>query len=50
MPQPSCMCAFLLKLAKVECLKIRKFWVLVLSITVINSTWTQNVVLIIELH
>ena len=49
MPQPSCMCTVLLKLAKVERLKIRKFWVHVLLITIIN-TWTQNAVLIIELH
>ena len=33
MPQPSCMCTVLLKLAKVELLKIRKFWVHVLIIT-----------------
>ena len=33
MPQPSCMCTVLLKLAKVERLKIRKFWVHVLIIT-----------------
>ena len=39
MPQPSCMCTILLKLAKVELLKIRKFWVHVLIITaVIIST------------
>ena len=50
MPQPSCMCPVLLKLAKVERLKIRKFLVHILLITVINSTWTQNAVLIIELH
>ena len=42
MPQPSCMCTVLLKLAKVERLKIRKIWVHVLIITVIISTWTQN--------
>ena len=42
MPQPLCMCTVLLKLAKVERLKIRKFWVQVLLITVIISTWTQN--------
>ena len=33
MPQPSCMCTVLLKVAKVERLKIRKFWVYVLLIT-----------------
>ena len=32
MPQPSCMCTVLLKLAKVERLKIRNFWVHVLFI------------------
>ena len=41
MPQPSCMCTVLLKLAKVERLTIRKFWVNILLITVINSTVTQ---------
>ena len=40
MPQPSCMCTVLLKLAKVERLKSQKFWVHVLIITVIISTWT----------
>ena len=33
MAQPSCMCTVLLKLAKVEQLKIQKFWVNVLLIT-----------------
>ena len=37
MPQPSCMCTVLLKLAKVERLKSRKFWVHVLIIIVIIS-------------
>ena len=32
MPQPSCICTVLLKLAKVERLKIPKFWVHVLFI------------------
>ena len=32
MPQPSCICTVLLKLAKVEWLKIRKCWVHVLFI------------------
>ena len=31
MPQPSCMCTVLLKLAKVERLKIRKFVLLILK-------------------
>ena len=33
MPKPSCMCTVLLKLAKVERSKIRKFWVILLLIT-----------------
>ena len=40
MAQPSCMCTVLLKLAKVEQLKIQKYWVKVIFI--LNSTWTKN--------
>ena len=40
MPQPSCMCTVLLKLAKVERLKIQKFWVHVLFIL----KWWQAVI------
>ena len=35
MPQPSFMCAVLLKLAKVERLKIRKIWVHVLKLQIL---------------